>query len=327
MVMEYLLFIVGFALLIFGAEWLISGASKLASRLGVSPLIIGLTVVAFGTSLPELIVSLYSVVNDAATLAVANILGSNIANTLLILGIMAVIAPVFVHRTVVWREVLFNIVASLLLLLLVVGGSVLDSSVSTGLSRVDGLILVSYFVLFLIYAFRKHHLHALAAVNKPKAKDKSNPLIIIGQIVIGITGLLIGGQWIVEGALEISSYFGVNEGFIGLTIVAFGTSLPELAASVSAVRKKNVDIAVGNVVGSNLFNILWVLGLTAVVRPIEFDSIEVVNTALVALASITLFAILAVGKHKHQISRIEGLSLLSFYAFYLVILYYLLVSS
>ena len=323
MLMDYLLFVVGFFLLIFGAEWLIDGASKLASRLGVSPLIIGLTVVAFGTSLPELIVSVFSVVNDAATLAISNILGSNIANTLLILGITAVITTIYVHRAVVWREVLFNIAASVLLLLLVVGGSVFDHNISTGLSRVDGIILVSYFAFFLIYTFRKHHLHALSSKKPTKKKNSSNIWYLLAQIVIGSVFLVLGGRWIVSGALELSSFFGVNEGFIGLTIVAFGTSLPELAASISAVRKKKVDIAVGNVVGSNLFNILWVLGLTAIIKPIEFDSIEVVNTALVALASITLFAILVIGRHKHQISRDEGLGLLSFYAFYLVILYYL----
>lgn len=324
MLMEYVLFVVGFFLLIFGAEWLIDGASKLASRLGVSSLIIGLTVVAFGTSLPELVVSLYSAANDAPELAVGNILGSNIANTLLILGVVAVITPVYVHRKVVWREVLFNIAASVLLLLLVVGEQFLDPNAIVGLSRFDGIILVSYFVLFIVYAFRKHHLHALAVENKPKGKKKTKISASVGMITLGIIGLVVGGQWIVDGAISISEYLGVGEGFIGLTIVALGTSMPELAASIAAIRKKKVDIAVGNVVGSNLFNILWVLGLTAVVQPIEFSTVQVVNTALVAIASITLFALLTIGKRKHQLSGLEGLALLSFYAFYMIILYYLL---
>lgn len=324
MQMEYMLFVVGFFLLIFGAEWLIDGVSKLASRLGVSSLIIGLTVVAFGTSLPELVVSLYSAANDAPELAVGDILGSNIANTLLVLGVVAVITPIYVHRKVVWREVSFNIAASIILLVLVAGEQFLGPNAILGLSRFDGIILVSYFALFLIYTFRKHHLHALATQNKPRGEKKAKISSSIGMTTLGIIGLVVGGQWIVNGAISLSEYLGVSEDFVGLTIVALGTSMPELATSIAATRRKKVDIAVGNVVGSNLFNILWVLGLTAVVQPIEFSSVQVVNTALVALASITLFALVAVGKRKHQLSRIEGLSLLSFYAFYLIILYYLL---
>lgn len=322
--MEYLLFIVGFFLLIGGAEWLVEGSTKLANKLGVSSLIVGLTIVAFGTSLPELIVSLFSINSDATGLAVGNILGSNIANTLLILGIIAVITPVYVHRVVVWREVLFNILASVMLLLLVIGSIFLGNEQFVGLTRLDGIILTSYFILFMVYAFRKNRLSHISAELKKHKQKTAHPVFLTTQIVAGSLGLLVGGKWIVDGAIELSATLGISEGFIGLTIVAVGTSLPELAASVAAIRKNNIDIALGNVVGSNLFNILWVLGITAIIYPIEFDAVQVINTGLVALVSVTLFGLLTMGKHRHQLSRFEGVMLLSFYAIYLGIIFFLI---
>ncbi len=318
--MVYILFVLGFFALIFGAEWLVDGASKLAEKIGVSELIVGLTIVAFGTSLPELIVNLFAIGEGADALAVSNILGSNIANTLLVLGAAAVIAPLAVHRAVVWREVIFGIFAAVMLGVLVADNLLGNSSGFVGLSRIDGLVLISYFIIFLYYTFRR-----TITANKPeKSADEKKTISQIKvfptllKIVVGSVGLFLGGKWIVEGAVSVASSLGVSDALIGMTIVAIGTSLPELAASISAVRKKKVDIAIGNVVGSNLFNILWVLGFGASLSSLTFEPQQVFDVGIVIAVSIILFAALTFSRYKHQISRSEGKLFLALYAAYIV---------
>ncbi len=320
MLMIYLLFILGFFALVFGAEWLIDGSSRLAKKLGVSELIVGLTVVAFGTSLPEFVVNMFAISEGADTLAVSNVLGSNITNTLLVLGIAALIAPLAVHRAVVWREVIFGVFASVMLGILVADKLLGDSGSFTGLSHTDGLVLLSYLIIFLYYTFRR----TITAKKEDKSPEEKREIAhiklfpIIYKIVLGSLGLFLGGKWIVEGAISIAASLGVSDALIGLTIVAVGTSLPELAAAITAMRRKKADIAIGSVVGSNLFNILWVLGLGAFLSPLAVQPQQVFDVGLVIAVSIILFVSLAFGHHKHAISRSEGIMFLVLYAVYIV---------
>lgn len=319
--MEYILFVVGFIVLIYGAEWLIEGASILAKRIGVSDLIVGLTVVAFGTSLPELIVNLFAN-TGTGELAIGNVIGSNIANILLILGVAAIIHPLSVHRTTVWREILFNVMAAAMLVILV-SERLLVAGGFNGLDRIDGIILMSYFIIFLYYTFGKTTFGKAKeqASVKDKVHNKTenfNVATVFMKMAGGIAGLYFGGKWIVDGAIALAEVFGASEAFIGLTIIAIGTSLPELAASVIAVRNKNVDIAVGNAVGSNLFNIFWVLGLSAFVRPLPFDNSLFQDVMIMLGVAIVLFLSMAFGKNRHHISRFEGRIFVGLYVAYLV---------
>ncbi len=323
--MVYLLFVIGFFALIYGAEWLIDGASALAKKIGVSGLVIGLTIVAFGTSLPELIVSLFAINNGAEALAIGNILGSNITNTLLVLGVIAVITPIYIRRVVVWREVLFSLAAAIMLGVLVADVLLASGSLTfVGLTRIDGIILISYFLIFLYYTFGKTWFPA-ETDEKPIEKDHRHHTFDVPNTIVKIIGgslaLFLGGKWIVDGAIEMADALNLSEGFVGLTIVALGTSLPELAAAVTAVRKKKEDIAVGAVVGSNLFNILWVLGLAAVIQPLPFADEQFVDVLLVIAAALILLFTLTIGKHKHQISRSEGVMFLVLYAMYLIFVF------
>lgn len=321
--MVYILFVIGFFALVFGAEWLVDGGSKLAKKTGVSELLIGLTVVAFGTSLPELIVNLFASSEGAEALAVSNILGSNITNTLLVLGVAAVIMPITIHRAVVWREVLFGVFAASMLGLLVADKWLGDTATFVGLSKIDGLVLISYFVVFLYYTFGRR----MASANANRTQDEKSeqhsvhirvPEVLM-QIIGGSLGLFFGGKWIVEGAISIGVSLGISDALIGMTIVAIGTSLPELAASVAAVRRKKVDIAIGNVVGSNMFNILWVLGLSATLSPLPFEPQQVFDTGIVIGVTALLFLTLVFGRYKHQISRPEGIMFLSIYVVYMLL--------
>ncbi len=312
----FILFFVGFATLIRGAEWLVEGSSILAKHLGISDLIIGLTVVAFGTSLPELIVNLYASA-ESSELAIGNIIGSNIANILLILGVAAIIKPLAIRRTTVYREVIFNIGAAAILGVLV-SERFLSEGGFKGLDHIDGIILVSYFIIFMYYTFGRVYTRQQTLKEQRETKPQSvNFALVFIKIVAGSIGLWIGGQWIVDGAISFASHVGVSDSLIGLTIVALGTSLPELVASIVAVRKNSVDIAVGNVMGSNLFNIFWVLGLGAIIRPIGFDDKLVVDIAINLVIAVLLFLSMIVGRYRHQISKQEGKIFVILYVSYI----------
>lgn len=313
--MVYFLFIIGFIFLIKGADLLIEGSTNLAKKFGVSDLIIGLTVVAFGTSLPELIVNLFAG-SESGDLAIGNIVGSNIANILLILGIASIIKPLTVHKNTVYREIVFNIGAAAALTVLV-SERLLTQGGFNGLDRIDGIILISYFAIFLYYTFGKSNFADKKQRKKAKELNIDMPKSIF-NIALGGLGLFWGGKWIVSGAVELAGVFGASDALVGLTIVAIGTSLPELAASVIAVRKNNVDIAVGNAVGSNLFNIFWVLGLSAFVNPLPFSDSIAIDVYIMFLISIGLFLTMVLGKNKHEIAKNEGIVFLSLYGAYLV---------
>ncbi len=269
MILYIALCIVGFILLYFGAEWLVKGSSSLARSLGVSPVVIGLTVVAFGTSMPELVVSLISSIMGKSMIAVGNVIGSNICNIALVLGAAALFQPIRSHPTVVKRDIPIMLAISLILLAM---------SYNSNISRIEGAILVAGIILYTYFNYtlvRKEEAHGVDeekimeefGVEEVEEYVESRGRQIL-LIVVGIAGVVGGAQLVVESAVVIMTYLGVSEKFIGLTIVAFGTSLPELATSIVAAIRKELDISIGNLVGSNVFNIMSVLGAASLVRPI-----------------------------------------------------------
>lgn len=314
--MTIFLFIVGFVLLIKGADILVKGASAIASGFGVSQMMVGLTIVSFGTSMPELFVSVMSTLNGNTEIAVGNVLGSNIANILLILGISAIVFPLPLRSNTVLSEIPFSIIAILLLGFLV-HSTLPGEKGQLELSRAEGLILIFFFVLFLVYVFKISR----KEIDNPTEEEPLKmpvPRSVI-YIILGCVALFLGGKWIVGGAVYIAEYYDLSQNLIGLTIVGVGTSLPELATSAVAAYKKNTDIAVGNVVGSNIFNVLWILGVSAVIKPLPFLTINNNDILMVLLASCLLIVALAVGKKNH-IDRWNGGIFILIYILYVVYL-------
>lgn len=309
----YVLFAIGFVLLIKGADWLIEGAADIARKFRIPEIVIGLTVVAFGTSAPELAVNLIASLGGNNGLAIGNIVGSNIANVLLILGVAGSMTNLTVQKNTVWREIPFSLFAALILGFLV-NDQISGGAATDQISRADGLILVSMFVLFLFYTFHlgKNNL----TEELPEADDARPMWKSIGMLLTGLAGLVIGGQWIVKGAVSLALLFGYSESFVGFTIVAIGTSLPELATAVVAVRKGNTDLAIGNVIGSNIFNIFWVLGLSATISPMDFNAEDNFSIILNIGCSAILFALLFVGK-RHTLQKWQGSLLLLGYLAYI----------
>jgi len=315
----YFLFIVGFIILIKGADFLVNGASAIAKRLKVSDLVIGLTIVAFGTSAPELVVNLFSSTRGYTDLAIGNVLGSNIANILLILGIAAIIFPLNVKRNTVWREIPLCLLAAIILGLMVNDFFVGDTG-SRALDRIDGIILLIFFAFFLFY-ISQNAKHERKYEQKINSKQPDKKVITLKSailfVVIGLLGVNLGAKWVVDGAVELASALGTSQALIGLTVVAVGTSLPELATSAMAAFKKNADIAVGNVVGSNIFNIFLILGVSASIRPLPFSSEMNVDLGVVILASFLLFLSMFTGRKRNLLERWEGIIFVTIYITYL----------
>lgn len=282
--------IFGVALIIFAADWLTDGAAAIARRWGLSDMTVGLTVVAFGTSTPELSISLVSALQGSAPMAVGNVVGSNIFNVLVIIGVVALVRPIKVLPSVMVNELGLVIISSLALL--AIGCSdMLGVAGIREVSRVDGFLLLLFFAIFLRYSFAQAE---NAAADDPVASEVSSRKQMsvwkaILLTVIGLAGLVVGGDRFVAGASGVALSLGMSEAMVGLTIVAAGTSLPELAASVAAAIKGNQGIAVGNVVGSNIFNIFLVLGLTATIRPLSFGGVSHLDLAVMMLASLLFF--------------------------------------
>jgi cation:H+ antiporter len=317
--LTYILFFVGFVALIKGADLLVDGASSLAGRLGVSALVIGLTIVAFGTSAPELVVNLLASWQGNTDIAIGNVLGSNIVNILLILGISAIFYPLAVHRGTVWKEIPFALLAVIVLAFLA-RDTLIDGSTTSSIERGDGLILLSFFVIFLYYIFG---ITKKNGVSTDEAEVKEEPQFTTGRslfmILGGVLGLVVGGKWIVDGAVAFATSFGVSEALIGLTIVAIGTSLPEMATSVVAAYKKNVDIAVGNIIGSNIFNVFWILGISSIIRPLPFAPALTTDLVVAIGATLVLFLALFVGK-RNTLERSQGIAFVFLYVAYTVFL-------
>jgi cation:H+ antiporter len=307
----------GLVLLIVGAELLVRGASSLAKRMAIAEIVIGLTVVAFGTSTPEMVVNVFASIENRNEIVFGNIIGSNIFNILLILGVSGLIYPVVVQRNTVWKEIPFSLLAALVLFFLVNDRWEATSSADV-LSRADGLVLLLLFVIFITYTF------GLTAV---QASDEFNVTVYswgasLALIVGGLVLLVAGGRLCVGGAVALARQLDLSEKFIGSTIVAAGTSLPELATSAVAAYRRRCDIAVGNIVGSNIFNILAILGLSAVIRPAPYPPAFNADTYILVGATLFLFLVMFTGK-RHRLDRWEAGLMLIGYAGYVSYLLYL----
>lgn len=299
---EILYLILGFAILIKGADMLVAGSTSLAKRLNVSDLVIGLTIVAFGTSTPELVVNIAASLQGSNAIAVGNILGSNIVNILLILGCSSLIYPLYVTLNTVWKEIPLSFLAAVILFILA-NDQIIDSASVSVLSKGDGLVLLSFFVIFLFYTINM----AIESSEKLVSADQtlySYKKTII-YILLGFILLIFGGKIVVESAVRIATAFGLSESLIGLTIVAIGTSLPEFATSAVAAYRKNANIAVGNIVGSNIFNIFFILGIGAIIKPIPYDVSFNSDTIIMICSSLFLFWFMFTGEKK-RLDRWEG---------------------
>jgi len=314
-ILTYALFFLGFLILIKGADYLVEGASSVGKQWGLSPLFIGLTIVAFGTSAPELFVNVVASLQGSTDIAVGNILGSNIANILLILGTSALIFPLTVNTSTVFKEIPLSLLAVVVLGVLV-NDVFFSSALYNILSRGDGLILITFFIIFLYYTAGMRKTQTQEMPIKQYNKHTSW-LMIVG----GLVALALGGKWIVDGGVFVATQLGLSEALIGLTIIAIGTSLPELATSAVAAYKQKTDIAIGNVVGSNIFNIFWVLGLSSLIRPIEFSSSLNFDIFTVVMVTLLLLVALHVGK-KQILQWWEGYVFLICYLVYIAFLVY-----
>lgn len=318
--LEYVLFALGFVLLVKGADFLIDGSVAIAKRLNVSNLVIGLTVVAFGTSLPELVVNVVASLDGNSGLAVGNILGSNICNILLILGVAAFLINIKMKHGTVWAEIPLSILAAIVLAILA-NDMIIDGAAKSQLTRADGFVMLCFFAIFLYYVYGI----ALKGQDEEEKKNKNGqepmPIYLAaGFVLAGIAGLYLGGNWVVDGAIRIAEAFGVTQTFIGLTIVAIGTSLPELMTTVVAALKKNADLAVGNIVGSNIFNIFFVLGISAIINPVAFEFARNFDLLMVVFSSVLLFVFIMFFKPAMTITRREGFALVMCYIIYLAYL-------
>ncbi len=307
------LLLVGLAILIGGAEVLVRGAGSISRKMGIPPIVVGLTVVAFGTSAPELVINLFSALNGTTDIAIGNIIGSNIVNILLILGICALFANLKVGKNTVWKEIPFALLA-VLLVFVMANDIFFDGTGDNALTRTDGFALIGFFVIFLYYTFElfRGGQDTEPVDEVPIYSSWISTFLVIG----GLVGLFFGGKLFVDQAIDLAKLAGLSEMLIGLTIVAIGTSLPELVTSIIATRKGQTDIAIGNIVGSNIFNIFWILGMTSVITPIPVSADAIIDISVCLVVTLVLFFSLFVGK-KHHIGRGEGIVFLVLYVVYM----------
>ncbi len=311
MIVSVILLLFGIAVLIIGAEALVRGSGSIARRLGVSTIVIGLTVVAFGTSAPELVVNLFSALKGTTDLAIANVVGSNLANILLILGVGATITTLKVQKGTTYKEVPFALLA--IMLVGIMGNDTLFDRVGFNLlGRIDGIVFLAFFGIFIYYTY------GIGKVSgEQKRMDVYSWTTSMILFLAGIIGLVLGGQIIVSNAIKLAAFAGISQTLIGLTIVAVGTSLPELATTVVAIKKNQTDLAIGNAIGSNIFNVFWVLGLTATIQPLPFDTNANMDVIFTTLATFLLFMFIFIGK-RHRLSRKHGIAFLVLYFGYMI---------
>ena len=297
--MNIILLVLGFILLLKGADWFVDGASSIASRFGIPQLIIGLTIVAMGTSLPEAFVSITAALKSNAAITIGNVVGSNILNVGIILGITALIRPLHIQNSTIKYEMPFMILATFVLILL---------GINTTISRLDGIIMWLFFLGYLYYIFKM----SKNQMEETEIKQ-TNPLFI----PLGLVCLMIGSNFAVDAATNIAISLGVSQRFIGLTIVALGTSLPELVTSVTAAKKGNADIAIGNIIGSNIFNILFVVGSSALITPVPFESHFIIDSFVAILIGLVLYLCT---KKTRVLDKKAGILLLVTYSIYFIYL-------
>ena len=315
MILTILLFVAGLAIILYGANLLTDGASALARRFNISELVIGLTIVALGTSLPELVISLGAALQGSPGISLGNVIGSNIFNGMLILGVTALIFPVTFNNKMLSREIPFNLLAAIVLTLL--AGSMIYAGSGEGeyITRNGGMILLCFLAIFIRYTFSIAKDDSTNEESGPQMSTLKITLSIIG----GLAGLILGGKLFVNSATEIATAAGLSEAIIGITIVSAGSSLPELAVSVNAARKKNVGIALGNVLGSNILNIFLILGCTATICPIELSQFNYVDFYTLIGSAILIYIVGKFGG-KATITRAEGALLVCCYIAYTIYL-------
>ncbi len=316
MLISVLLIILGFILLIKGADFLVDGASSLARKFNIPDIIIGLTIVSIGTSMPELFVSSTSTINGSSDMAIGNIIGSNLCNLLMILGISTIIKPVKFQKETRLIEIPICLIITIIFAIF--------CNTSGEISRIEAIVLIFLFVLFIIYTIimsKKGNSFDGNTVIEIQTDDKSLSLkksIIL--IVLGIVGLKVGGDFTVENATNLARMFSISEKIIGLTILAIGTSLPELVTSVTAAIKGNSDIAIGNIIGSNIFNILLIIGVSAIISPLKYNFTYNIQIGILILATIIL-SIFPIIPPKNEMSRFNGLIYLAIYIIYMIIIF------
>jgi len=312
MIYDFLYLILGLLGLYFGAEWLVGGSSKLALKIGVSPLIIGLTVVALGTSAPELAVCLRLNMEDSPDAAIGNIIGSNICNILLILGFSSLIRPLHIHRQIIRKEIPILLVVSVALIIMLMNQEV---------ARWEATLLCFGIIIYILSSFKG------SSVELPNEgsvegdlvldKGKTNSIVLISLLIAGLSLLVLGASFFEKGGIALAKSFGVSEAVIGLTLLAFGTSLPELATSIVACARKETDIIAGNAIGSSIFNVLAILGITALYKPMTISGISFVDYAFM-VGSIALCGMFIL--NQFRIGRIKGLIFIVIYGFYIAII-------
>lgn len=308
--MTALIIVFGFIFLLLGAEGLVDGASGLAKRFGISNLVIGMTVVAFGTSMPEFVVNMLSVAEGQTDLALTNIVGSNIINIFVILGLTALVYPIASARSARVFDIPMNILAGIVVLVAVLVTLPFESV--PGMSRLSGVILLLIFGIFMY-----HSVKTAKADTSPQPSPKERGLLVnIVYIVLGLAGLIVGGEMIVRGSVRVATELGVSDAIIGLTIVALGTSLPELATSVIAATKHNCDLALGNIVGSVSFNVFFILGTSALLRPLPAYEGIILDGIMATLGAVLVW-LGVISNRQHQLKRWHGALLLTVYAAYL----------
>ena len=310
---QVLLLLVGLFLIVKGADWLVDGASGVARRFGLSEFVIGLTIVGMGTSAPEMVVSFIGAFHGNADIAIGNVVGSNIMNTLLILGVTALILPMAVTGSNKKRDIPVNIFITVLLIVLGLEHTFFGIG-TDGLNRVDGAILIAFFLLYMWMSFKGNK----AEEDNSPAKQRNIWLCLL-MIAAGLAGLVFGGNLFVDNATEIAHALGVSDKFIAITILAGGTSMPELATCVVAAAKKKGQLALGNIIGSNVFNILLILGGSALITPLSFAGMNYVDLGVLLLSALVLASALVIGK-KDQIDRLDGALFVTIWAGYMAYL-------
>lgn len=300
MVLQILILIVGLALVVYGADWLVDGASSIARKAGISEFVIGLTIVGFGTSCPELVVSLTGAIAGNSDISAGNVVGSNIFNTLLILGLTAVISPIAITRENKKRDIPVTVGVTLLFLLCGMSMTLFGIGNYDGLSRIEGLVFLAIFAAYIYFCFKSGNVEPTDGETKTMKTAAA-----VGLVVAGLAGLIFGGKLFVNSATEIAKMLGLSDKFIAITILAGGTSLPELATCVVAAIKKKGQLALGNILGSNVFNILLVLGCSALVHPLQFSGINLVDMGVMMLSALLVFTSAYTGR-KDVLDRFDG---------------------
>lgn len=312
--LQIFILVAGFAFLVKGADFFVDGASSIAKALKIPAVVIGLTIVSFGTSLPELAVSVTSAIENAEGIAIGNVIGSNIVNLMLVAGCAAAISPMKMEKSLMKKDFPFSILITAALFVMFADKFFSPDAQQNIISRADGIILLLFFVIFM-YSTVSYSLSGQNAESEqPENPEEKSPLAkSILATILGLAGVIIGGQMVVKSATFIAKAAGMSDTLIGLTVVAFGTSLPELVTSVIAARKGENEIAMGNVIGSNIFNILFILGVSAAIRPLNVDPACIYDTIILIFLSALVWLM---ARPKFQLGRASGIIMILLYAAY-----------